>query len=461
MSISQKTAAVAKMHVYGAMFDALLGGTEAMRAAGKTYLPQWAQETDAAYRDRLAISTLLPAVKETVGNMVGRVFYKDLDISRVSGSLQPYLQNFDLQNNALNVFCAAWFADALTKGASYVLVDYPEGAGSITLADEKRLGLRPYAVLIKNSDVLGFRYEMRGGRAVCTQFRYRQDITVYEGDFSEKTVEQINVYEIGMVRRYRKNEKGETILHSETPLLKNGEPLDVIPVVDLVLDRTGFFTGRPPLLELAYLNIKHWQSQSDQDNITHYVRVPLLQYQGSVDIGDIAASGGSLIHVGENGSLGYVEHSGAAIAAGMSALEKLESDMQIAGAKLLTRTKLALTDTQARDEAGREVSLLRHYANLLEDAIGRVLDLMAAWIGETDGGTVEISGSIDADYNPAASLDVLVRMNAAGVLSNETLFEEAQKRGIISPMRRWADEKTRLELQGDMGFKPSDEGLTE
>ena len=101
--------------------------------------------------------------------------------------------------------------------------------------------------------------------------------------------------------------------------------------------------------------------------------------------------------------------------------------------------------------------MLRHYANLLEDAIGRVLDLMAAWIGETDGGTVEISGSIDADYNPAASLDVLVRMNAAGVLSNETLFEEAQKRGIISPMRRWADEKTRLELQGDIGFKQSNE----
>ncbi len=191
------------------------------------------------------------------------------------------------------------------------------------------------------------------------------------------------------------------------------------------------------------------------------MRVPLLQYQGSVDIGDIAVSGGSLIHVGENGSLGYVEHSGAAIAAGVNALDKLESDMQIAGAKLLTRTKLALTDTQARDEAGREVSLLRHYANLLEDAVGRVLDLMAAWIGEQDGGTVEISGSIDADYNPAASLDVLVRMNAAGVLSNETLFEEAQKRGIISPMRRWADEKARLELQGGMDFGTPDEEQAE
>ena len=452
MTVNSKTKAVTQMHVYGDMIDALLGGTETMRNKGKIYLPQWANETREAYQDRLATSTLLPVLKETIGQMVGRVFYKDLDISHVSERLKDFLPNIDLQNNALNVFCAAWFADALAKGASYVLVDYPESDGNITLADEKRLGLRPYAVFIKNADVLGFRYEMRGGRAVLTQFRYRQMMTEYDGEFSERTVEQINVHEIGSVRCYRINAKGETVLHAETHLMKNGQPLDVIPIVDLVLEKTGFFTGKPPLLELAYLNIKHWQSQSDQDNITHYVRVPLLQYQGQDNIDNVISSAGNLISVGERGSLSYVEHSGAAIAAGVNALDKLESDMQAAGAKLLTRTKLALTDTQARDEAGREVSLLRHYANVLEDSIGRMLDFMAMWQGETDGGNIEISGSIDADYNPTASLDVLIKMNTAGILSHETLFEEAKKRGLLSPLRQWQDEKIRLQLQGDVAF---------
>ena len=177
MTVSRKTKAVTQMHIHGAMIDALLGGTESMRLCGKTYLPQWANETHEAYQDRLATSTLLPVLKETIGQMVGRVFYKDLDTSQVFGSLKDFLPNIDLQNNSLNVFCAAWFADALTKGASYVLVDYPESDGNITLADEKRLGLRPYAVFIKNADVLGFRYEMRGGQAVLTQFRYRQMMT--------------------------------------------------------------------------------------------------------------------------------------------------------------------------------------------------------------------------------------------------------------------------------------------
>ena len=445
--MASKSSAVAKMHADNKVIGVLLGGTNAMRAAGRAYLPQWAQETDEAYQTRLATSTLLPALKETIGQMVGRVFFKDIDTVNVADGLKPLLVNFDLQNNALPVFCSAWFADALAKGASYVLVAFPKAAGNKTLADDKAQGVRPYAVLVKNADVLGLRYELRGGVPVCTQFRYRQMVTVYDGDFGERSVEQINVLEAGRTRRYQPNETGEMVLQDEAVLLRNGLPLDFVPVVDLVLESTGFFVGKPPLLELAHLNIKHWQSQSDQDNITHYVRVPLLAYSGSEDMQAIAAAAGSLIKLGADGAISYVEHSGAAIDAGVKSLEKLESDMQTAGAKLLIRSKLALTDSQARDEQGKEISLLRHYANLLEDAIGRVLDMMARWQGIDNGGTVEISGNIDADFNPDASLDVLVKMYVAGVLSQQTLFEEAKRRGVVSNMVDWAVERERLKAE--------------
>ena len=446
--VSGKTAIVQKMHAEGAVIAALLGGTNAMRQAAKTYLPQWPQESDGAYKLRLAASTLLPVLKETVGQMVGRVFFKEIDTEKVSGSLLEYLANFDLQNNNLPTFCAAWFADALAFGASYVLVDYPEAEGNRTLADDKALGLRPYAVHIRNADVLGFRYETVNGVPVCVQFRYRQTVTVPDGEFGEKAVQQINVLEPGRVRRYRQGEQG-WFLHGESTPKIGGRVLNGVPVVDLVLEKSGFMTGKPPLLELAHLNVKHWQSQSDQDNITHHVRVPLLYYRGTEDFQSITAAAGNLISVGQDGEMGYVEHSGAAIASGTAALEKLEADMQAAGAKLLTRTKLALTDSQAKDEQGREISLLRHYANLLEDAVGRMLDMMARWVGGTDGGTVEISGNIDADFNPAASLDVLLKMNAAGCLSDQTLFEEAKRRGLVSNMAEWETEKERLAKEAE------------
>lgn len=464
MDVSSKTGAVSAMHAKNTVVQSLMGGTNAMRAAGKTYLPQWPQESKEAYDIRLSTSTLLPVMAETLGQMVGRVFFRDIDTEQVSGSLIPLLDNIDLQNNNLPVFCSAWFKDALAYGASYVLVDYPSAEGNRTLADDKALGLRPYAVAVRNADVIGFRSEVRAGVPVCTQFRYRQTIVEPDGEFGEKTVEQINVLEPGLVRRYRKDDKGGWYLHSENLLSAGGSPLDYVPVVELVPNPTGFFVGEPPLLELAHLNVKHWQSQSDQDNITHYVRVPLLSYSGSENLESVVAAAGNLLSLGVDGQLSYVEHSGAAIAAGANSLEKLEADMQAAGAKLLIRSKLALTDSQAREEQGKEISLLRHYANLLEDAIGRMLDMMARWVGEQSGGTVEISGNIDADFNPAASLDVLLKMNAAGCLSDQTLFEEAKRRGLVSNMAEWEAEKERLaeesenEMPPHMGFDQPPQG---
>ncbi|MDO5058573.1 MAG: DUF4055 domain-containing protein [Neisseria sp.] len=444
--VETKSGAVSEMHKQAEVVRALMGGTAAMRAAGKTYLPQWPQETNDGYQIRLASSTLLPVLKETVGQMVGRVFFRDIDTEQVSDGLKPLLDDFDLQNNILSVFCAAWFADALAYGASYVLVDYPSAEGGRTLADDKKLGLRPYAVLVPNEAVLGFRYEMQGGQAVCTQFRYKQMLTENDGEFGEKTVEQINVLEPGRVRRYRQTAAGWS-LYEDREVLIGGKTPSAVPVVELLPEKTGFFTGKPPLLELAHLNVKHWQSQSDQDNIVHYVRVPLLAYRGSEELGSIAAAAGNLLSLGADGEMRYVEHSGAAIEAGVNALDKLESDMQAAGAKLLTRTKLALTDSQARDEQGREISLLRYYANLLEDAVGRVLDWFARYQNIKGGGFVEISGNIDADFNPTASLDVLVKLNAAGVLSDQTLFEEAKRRGVVSNLAEWTEEQKRLESQ--------------
>lgn len=454
MSVKTKSPAVAEMHAQGAAVRALLGGTKAMRLAGRKYLPQWPQESDEAYKARLNTSTLLPAMRETVNQMVGRVFFQEIELENVSDGLKAYMPNIDLRNNSLSVFCSAWFRDALAHGASYVLVDYPRGGSAKTRADEKALNLRPYLVHIQNEDVLGFRHELRNGVNVCVQFRYIERVTVEDGEFGEKVVEQVVVLEPGRVRRFRPDSNGEMALHEDVVLLKNGKPLDYVPVVDLVPEPLTPFAGRVPLEDLADLNVKHWQSQSDQDNITHYVRVPLLMYQGQEDIASITSAAGNMISVGAEGSLSYIEHSGKAIEAGERHLEKLENDMRIAGAKLLDRTKMALTDSQARDEQGKEISKLRHYANLLEDAVGRALDLMAQWQGSDNGGFVEISGNIEADFNPTTSLDVLIKMNASGVVSDETLFNEAKRRGVVSSLAEWEAEKVRLESQAaDMKFE--------
>jgi hypothetical protein len=52
------------------------------------------------------------------------------------------------------------------------------------------------------------------------------------------------------------NEKGKTVIYSQSCLLQNGKSLDVISIVDWVLEKNRLFTSKPSLLELVYLNIK-------------------------------------------------------------------------------------------------------------------------------------------------------------------------------------------------------------
>jgi hypothetical protein len=106
----------------------------------------------------------------------------------------------------------------------------------------------------------------------------------------------------------------------------------------------------PPLLDLAFLNVKHWQSQSDQDNILHVARVPILAIIGA-DEDDQIKIGQQAVKVPLNGDIKFVEHTGKAIEAGHDSLEKLELQMIQTGAELLVMKPGQRTATESNNEA--------------------------------------------------------------------------------------------------------------
>src|SRR6202012_5493868 len=86
--------------------------------------------------------------------------------------------------------------------------------------------------------------------------------------------------------------------------------IDVIPFVPVYGFRKDFMIGAPPMIELAYMNVEHWQSKSDQQTILHVARVPILFGK---DIGDspVAVGAGAMISASsKDADIKYVEHSG-------------------------------------------------------------------------------------------------------------------------------------------------------
>ncbi|MDO9777167.1 DUF4055 domain-containing protein, partial [Glaesserella parasuis] len=279
----------------GVMIDDLLGGTKTMRQAGKKYLYQFSLEEEEAYKNRLNRSTLYPALSETLYQMTGRVFFEPITTNNVHDKLkQDILPDVDLEGNNVDVFSSRWFNAGLTYGVAWCLVDYTRTENVRTIADEKAVNARPYFILIKPKNVLGFKTDKIKGKRQITQFRYMEDVAVDDGEFGTKIEKIIYVYEIGRMRKYKKAD-GQWTLIDDVQLLAQNRPLEIVPVVPFITKESGVLAlGEPPLLELAYLNIKHWQSQSDQDNILNTARVPLLGIFSDTEVNKLQVGGSAL-----------------------------------------------------------------------------------------------------------------------------------------------------------------------
>jgi hypothetical protein len=223
--------------------------------------------------------------------------------------------------------------------------------------------------------------------------------------------------------------------------------LDYIPLAVAYGQRTGFMTAKPPLLEMAHLNVAHWQSASDQQTILHVARVPILAAIGVEEDFGLVVGSQSAVRMPINSDLKFVEHTGAAIAAGAADLKDLEERMRQAGAELLVIDN-KLTATQVSSENAVGMCALQRIGESVEDAIDQALQMMADWIGEPEGGHV----TLFKDYAAATLSDATTQMIKdwvlAGLLSKEAAFKELQRRGAISADLVWEEVKEQIDLEG-------------
>src|SRR5579875_1102963 len=194
MSVRTPTKAVQAMSQGWPLVTDLLGGTDAMRAAGKQYLPQWPNEADDAYKARLRTATLFPAFARTVDVLGGKPFSKPLTLSDdIPARIRDWCNDIDLQGRDLHAFAASMCQMALAYGLSGILVDYPRVSGLKTAAAERASGARPYFVEIPAASILGWRSERVNGVEELTQIRFLETIAEPDGPFGDTEIEQVRV----------------------------------------------------------------------------------------------------------------------------------------------------------------------------------------------------------------------------------------------------------------------------
>ena len=418
--------------------DALMGGTLYMRQLGEQYLPRWPKEDREDYKKRLAVATLLPAYEETIKQNIGRVFAEPIKLAEnVPDQLREYAKNFDLEGTRLDVWAQAFFGLAMQYGLSHALVDYPrvDTEKVKTKAEEKATGARPYVTMLNPRQVIGWKSKMVDGKVVLTALRIKEVVVEDGDDFGQTKVEQIRYLTPGKVEIYRKAKDADGA--ANWALFDGWQTSrQDITLVTLYTKRTGFMCGSPPLLNMALLNIKHWQSQSEQDNILHVARVPLLTVFGLEEGQELVIGSSSATSFSDRQRQGleYVEHTGSSIDAGKESLAELVEQMRQAGAKLL-RTENTSTKSvdQTSEEKMQEQSPLYTMATSLEDAIDNILQIMAEYIGEAEGGNVDVRTELDVEskeFNPPAAM-AIQSLRQGGDLRRIDAIKALQKLNLI------------------------------
>jgi hypothetical protein len=399
------------------LIEDLLQGTYGMRKKHRRYLPQEPRELDESYDNRLARSVCPPYYIRLERMLAGMLTRKPVRLDDTADVIREQLFDVDLQGNDLNV----WTYEAARKMVRYGHVG--------TLVDAPADGGRPYWVTYTPRQILGWRTEQQEGKQILTQLRLSEVVTVPDGDFGEKAVEQVRVLTPGEYRIHRKNDTGDFTVVDE-----GRTSLSEIPFSIAYAQRTAFMESRPPLEDIAELNLKTYQVQSDLDNQLHISAVPMLAFYGFPSAAEeVSAGPGEAIAFPAEGRAEYIEPQGRSFEAQFRRLEQLALQINELGLSAVLGQKLSAETAEAkRIDRSQGDSTMMVIAQNMQDMIDNSLQFHAQYLGNA---TAAGSAYVNRDFLGARlepqDIAALLSLYTAGTISQETLLRELAEGDVL------------------------------
>lgn len=418
------------------IFDDVCSGTATMRAKGKAYLPQFPKEHNDDWKYRKDTATLLNITDKTLQTLCGLVFQKDISFNddvppEIAGTenTSGLVENIDNKGNHFNVFARDLFEDSF-DGCALILVDAPV-ATATDAGQQKALGLRPYWCKYTAADIRNWNYEIDpiSKRLILSLLVLHENVTTIEGMFMRKAKEQYRVLRlVNKVATWElwtevegatlNNEK--TFVKKEEGTFGNQTELPVAIVGDLC--------DAPPLLDLAFKNIEHYQTYSDYKSIIHKTCVPMLWTAGLDGETPDNIGGSSWWKLTEQGKMGFAEVSGNSIEKTRQSLEDCKSEMATLGLQMLMANRRPGADVTATEkmlDSIQETSTLQVQATQLKDALELALGYTAQYmnLGMDKGGTINLGATWTELAITSDELKTWADMVDMGLMSLETLVE--------------------------------------
>ena len=410
-TVESPNTAYVNMEPHWLLIEALLQGTYGIRKGHRKYLPQEPRELDEAYDNRLMRSTLAPYYVRLERMLAGMLTRKPVRLENVSDVVTEQLFDVDLQGNDLNVWTYETARKCIRYGHVGVLVDAPK-------AGENG---RPYWVAVTPRDILGWRSEVKDGRQQLTQLRLMEEITVPDGLYGEKQVQQVRVLTPGAFEIHQKDKKGDFVLIDE-----GRTSLSEIPFSVAYSNRVGVLESRPPLSDIAELNLKAYQVQSDLDNQLHISAVPMLAIYGFPQSAEeISAGPGEAMALPESARAEYIEPGGNSYNAQFQRLDQIAGQINELGLAAVLGQKLSAETAEAkkidRSQGDRTMMVI---AQQMQDLIDNCLSFHAQYMQQSQVGSSFVNRDFLGQRLEPQEIQSLLQLYTAGTITQETLLNQ-------------------------------------
>lgn len=301
----------------------VFGGIYELNKNASEYLPKFSNESTSAYNARRKKAVFKPVYKNTITRGAGNLF-----INGITSNVNE--ENVDGKGTDLPTFMSEIAVEAFKYGVSYVVVDAPAAPENMTLAEQELLNIRPYFIKLNTRSVSKIHYGFRGSNVILTYFEYEYDLPDNDGKF----LKAYSLTPFGVEWKVFKIVNGKEEVHQYGLL-----PLSTIPVIDIHSQPGDApFINKPPLYDLARMNILQLNAYSDAAIAHHVHATPMLQIKGaepkrnsngSASDANVKVSPwtGLYFPAGTDNGASYVETSGTSLAQHREWLAKIEKDM--------------------------------------------------------------------------------------------------------------------------------------
>lgn len=459
------------------LMRACYGGTETMRQMGRFFLPQYPRETDVRYNQRLAATFALNKLREAVEAASAKPFKNLLTIKDADQDLHEMIWDADLRGNHLHLIGHKFFNEAVLNGMCHILVDHPTTSNLPSLAAQKKLAVRPFMQIIKPEDLLACYDEKVGGEQQIVHARISSSRRSFSREtFREEVFDQVFVIEKEVVQLWERKRaeigqgiassalvQGGTILTNYPIPMRylpgnqafsgygSGGPWELVMEQRISIDRVPLATMiagdeesernvRPIFMDLAYKQIEHWISSSDQRNILSAGRFAMLACSG-INIEDESDQGFEigpwkiLTTPDAQGRWYYVEPDGKAIEAGQRDLDSLEQHMDLMSLNPVTSQpgRQYVSQNERSIMEARTNTVVHDLAIRCKDALERAVDFMGMWSGK-DYSNVELEMNFDfsGTDEKAASISSVLMAVTNKTLSREGALYELKRLQLLS-----------------------------